>query len=105
MLPVTCSLKYKNDSTLDIPYLTVQAQRRSKEHSRSTSAMSGVGDEKSEVSEDPGHHMSLYSNGFTLPSMGRSTVVGPPLLTHNQVQISHHQTTLDHLKFEVSTWI
>lgn len=49
----------------------VQAQRRSKEHSRSTSALSGVGDEKSEASPDPDHHLSLYSNGFMNSSMGK----------------------------------
>ncbi|KAJ8012364.1 hypothetical protein DPEC_G00041930 [Dallia pectoralis] len=58
-----------NIQSRSLHMMSVQAQRRSKEHSRSTSAMSGVGDEKSEVSEDPGHHMSLYSNGFTTPSM------------------------------------
>lgn len=50
---------------------TVQAQRRSKEHSRSTSALSGVGDEKSEVSQEPDHHLSLYSNGFMTSSIGK----------------------------------
>lgn len=50
--------------------LTVQAQRRSKEHSRSTSALSGMADEKSEVSQDADHHMSLYSNGFMASSIG-----------------------------------
>ncbi|XP_028981654.2 nebulin isoform X6 [Esox lucius] len=59
-----------NIQSRSLHMMSVQAQRRSKEHSRSTSAMSGVGDEKSEVSEDPGHHMSLYSNGFATPSMG-----------------------------------
>lgn len=58
----------------------VQAQRRSKEHSRSTSALSGVGDEKSEVSQDPDHHMSLYSNGFMTSSMGNE----PPSNQSNQ---------------------
>lgn len=53
---------------------TVQAQRRSKEHSRSTSALSGVGDEKSdEVSQEPDHHLSLYSNGFMTSSMGNQS--------------------------------
>lgn len=56
---------------------TVQAQRRSKEHSRSTSALSGVGDEKSEVSQDPDHHLSLYSNGFMTTSTGKEPP--PPL--------------------------
>ncbi|KAL0963985.1 hypothetical protein UPYG_G00316080 [Umbra pygmaea] len=58
-----------NIQSRSLHMMSVQAQRRSKEHSRSTSAMSGVGDEKSEVSEDPAHHLSLYSNGFTTPSM------------------------------------
>lgn len=53
--------------------LSVQAQRRSKEHSRSTSAMSGLGDEKSELSETVDHHMSLYSNGFPTPTIGTYT--------------------------------
>lgn len=48
----------------------MQAQRRSKEHSRSTSALSGLADEKSEVSQDADHHMSLYSNGFMASSIG-----------------------------------
>lgn len=53
-------------------FLTVQAQRRSKEHSRSTSALSGLADEKSEVSQDADHHMSLYSNGFMASSIGNN---------------------------------
>lgn len=51
-------------------FFSVQAQRRSKEHSRSTSAMSGLGDEKSELSEAVDHHMSLYSNGFPTATTG-----------------------------------
>ncbi|XP_049340916.1 nebulin isoform X46 [Astyanax mexicanus] len=53
-----------NIQSRSLHLMSVQAQRRSKEHSRSTSAMSGVGDEKSEVSETVDHHLSLYSNGF-----------------------------------------
>lgn len=49
----------------------MQAQRRSKEHSRSTSALSGLADEKSEVSQDADHHLSLYSNGFMTSSIGK----------------------------------
>ncbi|XP_076858822.1 nebulin isoform X4 [Brachyhypopomus gauderio] len=59
-----------NIQSRSLHMLSVQAQRRSKEHSRSTSAMSGVGDEKSEVSENVEHHMSLYSNGFPTPTTG-----------------------------------
>lgn len=49
----------------------MQAQRRSKEHSRSTSALSGMADEKSEVSQEADHHLSLYSNGFMASSAGK----------------------------------
>ncbi|KAI7808891.1 nebulin-like [Triplophysa rosa] len=59
-----------NIQSRSLHMMSVQAQRRSKEHSRSTSAMSGVGDEKSEVSENVDHHTSLYSNGFGVSSFG-----------------------------------
>ncbi|KAM8854787.1 nebulin isoform 9-T9 [Spinachia spinachia] len=59
-----------NIQSRSLHMMSVQAQRRSKEHSRSTSALSGLGDEKSEVSQDPDHHMSLYSNGFMASSAG-----------------------------------
>lgn len=61
---------FKEEGTLTcLSHYSVQAQRRSKEHSRSTSAMSGVGDEKSEVSENVDHHASLYSNGFGVSTL------------------------------------
>ncbi|XP_053352988.1 nebulin [Clarias gariepinus] len=53
-----------NIQSRSLHMMSVQAQRRSKEHSRSTSAMSGLGDEKSEPSETVDHHQSHYSNGF-----------------------------------------
>uniref|UniRef100_A0A3B3ZNY5 SH3 domain-containing protein n=1 Tax=Periophthalmus magnuspinnatus TaxID=409849 RepID=A0A3B3ZNY5_9GOBI len=59
-----------NIQSRSLHMMSVQAQRRSKEHSRSTSALSGMADEKSEVSQDPDHHMSLYSNGFMTSSVG-----------------------------------
>ncbi|XP_074551161.1 nebulin [Halichoeres trimaculatus] len=59
-----------NIQSRSLHMMSVQAQRRSKEHSRSTSALSGLADEKSEVSQDADHHMSLYSNGFMASSMG-----------------------------------
>ncbi|KAJ0070036.1 hypothetical protein NL108_000298, partial [Boleophthalmus pectinirostris] len=59
-----------NIQSRSLHMMSVQAQRRSKEHSRSTSALSGMADEKSEVSQDPDHHMSLYSNGFMTSSAG-----------------------------------
>ncbi|XP_034002989.1 nebulin isoform X8 [Trematomus bernacchii] len=59
-----------NIQSRSLHMMSVQAQRRSKEHSRSTSALSGQADEKSEVSQDPEHHLSLYSNGFMASSTG-----------------------------------
>ncbi|XP_031440949.1 nebulin isoform X4 [Clupea harengus] len=50
-----------NIQSRSLHMMSVQAQRRSKEHSRSTSAMS-AGDEKSEPSDNVDHQMSLYSN-------------------------------------------
>lgn len=64
------------NNAVNVRVPAVQAQRRSKEHSRSTSALSGVGDEKSEVSPEPDHHTSLYSNGFMASSIGKEPV-GP----------------------------
>ncbi|KPP78997.1 nebulin-like, partial [Scleropages formosus] len=58
-----------NIQSRSLHMLSVQAQRRSKEHSRSTSAMS-IGDEKSEGSENVEHHLSVYSNGFPASSLG-----------------------------------
>ncbi|KAM6934332.1 nebulin [Xenentodon cancila] len=59
-----------NIQSRSLHMMSVQAQRRSKEHSRSTSALSGMADEKSEVSQDADHHLSLYSNGFMASSIG-----------------------------------
>ncbi|XP_077393753.1 nebulin [Festucalex cinctus] len=57
-----------NIQSRSLHLMSVQAHRRSKEHSRSTSALSGMADEKSELSQDPDHHLSLYSNGFVTTS-------------------------------------
>ncbi|TSM68907.1 Nebulin [Bagarius yarrelli] len=59
-----------NIQSRSLHMMSVQAQRRSKEHSRSTSAMSGLGEEKSEPSESVDHHMSVYSNGFQTHTTG-----------------------------------
>uniref|UniRef100_A0A8C7LQP9 Nebulin n=1 Tax=Oncorhynchus mykiss TaxID=8022 RepID=A0A8C7LQP9_ONCMY len=91
-----------NIQSRSLHMMSVQAQRRSKEHSRSTSAMSGVGDEKSEVSEDPGHHMSLYSNGFTLPSMGY-THTKTVELQQRSSSVATQQTTVSSVPSHPST--
>uniref|UniRef100_A0A8C3M2I4 Nebulin n=1 Tax=Chrysolophus pictus TaxID=9089 RepID=A0A8C3M2I4_CHRPC len=52
-----------NIQSRSLHMITVQAQRRSREHSRSASALSiSGGDEKSEPSEGVNQHMSYYSN-------------------------------------------
>uniref|UniRef100_A0A674C4Q1 Nebulin n=1 Tax=Salmo trutta TaxID=8032 RepID=A0A674C4Q1_SALTR len=91
-----------NIQSRSLHMMSVQAQRRSKEHSRSTSAMSGVGDEKSEVSEDPGHHISLYSNGFTLPSMGY-THTKTVELQQRSSSVATQQTTVSSVPSHPST--
>ncbi|XP_035250294.1 nebulin-like isoform X9 [Anguilla anguilla] len=58
-----------NIQSRSLHMMSVQVQRRSKEHSRSTSAMS-AGDEKSELSENLDHRLSLYSEGFGVSSTG-----------------------------------
>ncbi|XP_033020609.1 nebulin isoform X10 [Lacerta agilis] len=53
-----------NIQSRSLHLITVQAQRRSREQSRSASALSlSAGDEKSEHSEAADQHMSYYSNG------------------------------------------
>ncbi|XP_069052599.1 nebulin isoform X17 [Lepisosteus oculatus] len=53
-----------NIQSRSLHMMSVQAQRRSREHSRSASALSlSAGDEKSETSEAAEQHLSLYSNG------------------------------------------
>ncbi|CAB1328633.1 unnamed protein product [Coregonus sp. 'balchen'] len=91
-----------NIQSRSLHMMSVQAQRRSKEHSRSTSAMSGVGDEKSEVSEDPGHHMSLYSNGFVNPSMGY-THAKTVELQQRSSSVATQQTTVSSVPSHPST--
>lgn len=58
----------------------VQAQRRSREHSRSASALSlSGGEEKSEPSDAVDQHLSYYSNGgfFTTTTTGTGRTEAP----------------------------
>ncbi|XP_013910168.1 PREDICTED: nebulin [Thamnophis sirtalis] len=58
-----------NIQSRSLHLLAVQAQRRSREHSRSASAVSlSGGDEKSEHSEAADQHLSYYSNGGYFPT-------------------------------------
>ncbi|XP_029461331.1 nebulin isoform X6 [Rhinatrema bivittatum] len=72
-----------NIQSRSLHMLSVQAQRRSREHSRSASALSlSAGDEKSDASE---HHLSYYSNGglFTTTTTGKKKTRYYYLLTLN----------------------
>ncbi|XP_066855977.1 nebulin isoform X13 [Anser cygnoides] len=63
-----------NIQSRSLHMISVQAQRRSREHSRSASALSiSGGDEKSEPSEGVDQHLSFYSNGGFFTS---TTTVG-----------------------------
>ncbi|XP_074403909.1 nebulin isoform X17 [Zonotrichia albicollis] len=67
-----------NIQSRSLHMISVQAQRRSREHSRSASALSisGAADEKSEPSEGTEQRLSYYSNGgfFTTTATGTATV-------------------------------
>ncbi|XP_068543051.1 nebulin isoform X13 [Anas acuta] len=63
-----------NIQSRSLHMISVQAQRRNREHSRSASALSiSGGDEKSEPSEGVDQHLSYYSNGGFFTS---TTTVG-----------------------------
>ncbi|XP_046903110.1 nebulin isoform X4 [Hypomesus transpacificus] len=92
-----------NIQSRSLHMMTVQAQRRSKEHSRSTSAMSGAGDgEKSEVSENVDHHMSTYSNGFGASSIGYQQAKTVELQQRSS-SVATQQTTVSSVPSHPST--
>ncbi|XP_047193270.1 nebulin isoform X28 [Scophthalmus maximus] len=91
-----------NIQSRSLHMMSVQAQRRSKEHSRSTSALSGLGDEKSEVSQDPDHHMSLYSNGFMASSAGYQQAKTVELQQRSS-SVATQQTTVSSVPSHPST--
>ncbi|XP_069389533.1 nebulin isoform X6 [Paralichthys olivaceus] len=91
-----------NIQSRSLHMMSVQAQRRSKEHSRSTSALSGVGDEKSEVSQDADHHVSLYSNGFMASSIGYQQAKTVELQQRSS-SVATQQTTVSSVPSHPST--
>ncbi|KAM8857264.1 nebulin isoform 35-T37 [Synchiropus picturatus] len=91
-----------NIQSRSLHMMSVQAQRRSKEHSRSTSALSGLADEKSEVSQDADHHMSLYSNGFMTTSMGYQHAKTVELQQRSS-SVATQQTTVSSIPSHPST--
>nr|XP_046260995.1 nebulin isoform X22 [Scatophagus argus] len=91
-----------NIQSRSLHMMSVQAQRRSKEQSRSTSALSGMADEKSEVSQDADHHMSLYSNGFMASSMGYQHTKTVELQQRSS-SVATQQTTVSSIPSHPST--
>ncbi|XP_051261069.1 nebulin isoform X10 [Dicentrarchus labrax] len=91
-----------NIQSRSLHMMSVQAQRRSKEHSRSTSALSGMADEKSEVSQDADHHMSSYSNGFMTSSMGYQHAKTVELQQRSS-SVATQQTTVSSIPSHPST--
>ncbi|XP_070693824.1 nebulin isoform X2 [Pempheris klunzingeri] len=91
-----------NIQSRSLHMMSVQAQRRSKEHSRSTSALSGLADEKSEVSQDADHHMSLYSNGFMASSAGYNQTKTVELQQRSS-SVATQQTTVSSIPSHPST--
>ncbi|XDV30576.1 hypothetical protein PO909_033468 [Leuciscus waleckii] len=92
-----------NIQSRSLHMMSVQAQRRSKEHSRSTSAMSGVGDEKSEVSENVDHHASLYSNGFGVSTLHGYTQTKTTEVQQRSSSVATQQTTVSSVPSHPST--
>ncbi|XP_075336119.1 nebulin isoform X5 [Odontesthes bonariensis] len=91
-----------NIQSRSLHMMSVQAQRRSKEHSRSTSALSGMADEKSEVSQDADHHLSLYSNGFVTSSTGYQQARTVELQQRSS-SVATQQTTVSSIPSHPST--
>ncbi|XP_026150375.1 nebulin isoform X4 [Mastacembelus armatus] len=91
-----------NIQSRSLHMMSVQAQRRSKEHSRSTSALSGVADEKSELSQDADHHLSLYSNGFIATSSGYQHAKTVELQVRSS-SVATQQTTVSSIPSHPST--
>ncbi|KAG1959921.1 nebulin [Pimephales promelas] len=92
-----------NIQSRSLHMMSVQAQRRSKEHSRSTSAMSGVGDEKSEVSENVDHHALLYSNGFGVSNLHGYTQTKTTEVQQRSSSVATQQTTVSSVPSHPST--
>ncbi|KAJ8415105.1 hypothetical protein AAFF_G00008030 [Aldrovandia affinis] len=90
-----------NIQSRSLHMMSVSAHRRSKEHSRSTSAMS-AGDEKSELSENVDHHLSLYSEGFGASSVGY-TQTKTVELQQRSSSVATQQTTVSSVPSQPST--
>ncbi|XP_041940564.1 nebulin isoform X8 [Alosa sapidissima] len=92
-----------NIQSRSLHMMSVQAQRRSKEHSRSTSAMSGgMGEERSELSGEQDQHMSLYSNNIAASSIGYQQAKTVELQQRSS-SVATQQTTVSSIPSHPST--
>ncbi|XP_032921170.1 nebulin-like [Catharus ustulatus] len=97
-----------NIQSRSLHLISVQAQRRSREHSRSASALSisGAADEKSEPSEGAEQRLSYYSNGgfFTsTATVGYRQVKTVELPQQRSSSVATQQTTLSSVPSQPST--
>ncbi|XP_064517762.1 nebulin isoform X7 [Pseudopipra pipra] len=97
-----------NIQSRSLHMISVQAQRRSREHSRSASALSisGAGDEKSEPSEGTDQRLSYYSNGgffTTTTTVGYKQVKTIELPQQRSSSVATQQTTVSSVPSHPST--
>ncbi|XP_077176195.1 nebulin isoform X35 [Paroedura picta] len=96
-----------NIQSRSLHLITVQAQRRSREQSRSASALSlSAGDEKSDHSETADQHLSYYSNGgfFTATTaVGYKQAKTVELPQQRSSSVATQQTTVSSIPSQPST--
>ncbi|XP_016155225.1 PREDICTED: LOW QUALITY PROTEIN: nebulin [Ficedula albicollis] len=97
-----------NIQSRSLHLISVQAQRRSREHSRSASALSisGAADEKSEPSDGTDQRLSYYSNGgffTTTATVGYRQVKTVELPQQRSSSVQTQQTTLSSVPSQPST--
>ncbi|XP_041573415.2 nebulin isoform X18 [Taeniopygia guttata] len=97
-----------NIQSRSLHMISVQAQRRSREHSRSASALSisGAPDEKSEPSDGTDQRLSYYSNGgffTTTATVGYKQVKTIELPQQRSSSVATQQTTVSSVPSHPST--
>ncbi|XP_013372944.1 PREDICTED: nebulin [Chinchilla lanigera] len=96
-----------NIQSRSLHMINAQAQRRSREQSRSASALSmSAGEEKSEHSEAAGRHLSTYSDGgafFSTTSAAYKHVKTTELPQQRSSSVATQQTTLSSIPSHPST--
>ncbi|XP_075367808.1 nebulin [Mycteria americana] len=96
-----------NIQSRSLHMISVQAQRRSREHSRSASALSlSGGDEKSEPSDGADQHLSYYSNGgffTTTATVGYKHAKTIELPQQRSSSVATQQTTVSSVPSHPST--